>query len=62
MENNLEEAQKHSTSTDQSVQIQAFVIQFLLHLPPNLTVTNNLLLAADILQKKYKLQKADIHS
>jgi hypothetical protein len=57
MENNLEEAEKHSTSTDQSTQIQAFMIQFLLHLPPNLTVINNLPLAADTLQKKYKLQK-----
>ncbi|MDR2603004.1 MAG: tetratricopeptide repeat protein [Puniceicoccales bacterium] len=58
MENNLEEAKKHSPSIDQSVHIQAFVIQFLLQFPMHSTAINNLLGSADAMYKKYKLQRA----
>lgn len=58
MENNLEEAKKHSTSIDQSAHIQAFVIQFLLQFPTHSSAINNLLTAADTMCKKYKLQRA----
>ncbi|MDR2432456.1 MAG: tetratricopeptide repeat protein [Puniceicoccales bacterium] len=57
MENNLEEAKKHSPSVDQSVHIQAFVIQFLLQFPTHSTAINNLLGTADAMYKKYKLQR-----
>ncbi|MDR1173559.1 MAG: tetratricopeptide repeat protein [Puniceicoccales bacterium] len=59
MENNLEEAKKHSPSIDQSVHIQAFVIQFLLQFPTHSTAINNLLGAADAMYKKHKLQRAN---
>ncbi|MDR1891161.1 MAG: hypothetical protein LBQ23_03225 [Puniceicoccales bacterium] len=58
MENNLEEAKKHSTSVDQSANIQAFVIQFLLQFPTHSTAINNLLGTTRATYKKYKLQKA----
>ncbi|MDR2628481.1 MAG: tetratricopeptide repeat protein [Puniceicoccales bacterium] len=59
MEKNLEEAKKHSPSIDQSVNVQAFVIQFLLQFPMHSAAINNLLGAADIMYKKYKLQRAN---
>ncbi|MDR2776925.1 MAG: tetratricopeptide repeat protein [Puniceicoccales bacterium] len=59
MANNLEEAKKHSLSIDQSISVQAFVIQFLLQFPTHSAAINNLLGAADAMYKKYKLQKTN---
>ncbi|MDR1433432.1 MAG: hypothetical protein LBI61_03810 [Puniceicoccales bacterium] len=57
MGHNLEEAEKHSTSTDQIAQIQAFAVQFMLQTPAKSSEFSGVLSALNALCKKYGWQK-----
>ncbi|MDR1595582.1 MAG: hypothetical protein LBR91_01495 [Puniceicoccales bacterium] len=57
MVNNMEAAEKHSISTDQMAQIQAFPIQFMLTMPAKSAEFHNLLETLNLLCKRHKLQK-----
>jgi tetratricopeptide (TPR) repeat protein len=57
MVSNVEEAERHSASTDQLAQVQAFPIQFMMRMPAKSTEFHNLLATLNSLCKKYRLQK-----
>ncbi|MDR1401481.1 MAG: hypothetical protein LBI81_00800 [Puniceicoccales bacterium] len=58
MANNLEEAKGHSTSSDQTAQIQAFATQFMLQFPTKSADFANLLATLNSLCEKYEYRSS----